>query len=110
MKCALCQDKICLRGEVCKKLKGLNSKNENIEHYLNTQSDKKILEASSQISKNIPRLEEIVNYIQFMNIKKIGIAFCKGLQNESKLIHKYLNSKNIDSYSVICGHASIDKG
>ena len=110
MKCAICSEKICLDGKGCKELEGLNSKEENINHYLNNEEDSKILKASDNIGKDISRLEEIASYIKIMGIEKVGLAFCKGLKDETKLIHEFLEGKGIDSYSIICGHAGIDKG
>jgi uncharacterized metal-binding protein len=110
MKCAICEDKICLKGEICKELEGINLKEENISHYLNSDEDSKILKVSDSIRKDISRLEEIASYVKLMGIKKVGLAFCKGLQNETKLIHEFFTEKGIDSYSIICGHAGIDKG
>lgn len=78
MECALCQSKICLKGIECDKFYGINLKTENIKHYSESDSDTSILNTSSEIPKNISRIEEISNYIDFMGIKVVGIGFCIG--------------------------------
>ena len=108
MECGLCQNKICLKGVECDKFYGVNSKKENIKHYLESDSDSRILNVSSKISKNISRLEEVSSYIDLMKIKVIGIGFCKGLQKEGKILHEYLTNRGVECHSVICGHAGID--
>lgn len=110
MECGLCQNKICLKGVECDKFYGVNSKKENIKHYLESDSDGRILDVSSKISKNISRLEEVSSYIDLMGIKVVGIGFCKGLQKEGKVLHEYLTNRGVECHSVICGHAGIDNG
>lgn len=108
MECALCKKKKCLEGIECDNFYKINSKKENIKHYLESDSDSKILSVSSKISKKISRLEEVSSYIDLMGIKVVGIGFCKGLQKEGEILHNYLTNRGVESHSVICGHASID--
>ena len=110
MMCAVCQDKVCLKGEKCDEINLYNNREENIKVYLENKGDRRMMESSACIPKDIPRVEEVARYIDHMDIKKVGIAFCKGLQKEARLIHGYLEERGIEVYSVICGNEGIDKG
>ena len=110
MICAVCEDKVCLKGEKCSELSLYNNREENIKIYLENKEDRRVMASSACIGKNIPRLEEVLRYIEYMNIQNVGIAFCKGLQNEGRMIHKFLEDRGIKVYSVICGNEGIDKG
>lgn len=110
MKCAICEDKRCLRGEECRELSTFNDRRKNIEAYLEDKEDMGIMEASASVPKNIPRLEEVARYIENMSIERVGVAFCKGLQKEGRVIHKFLEDRGIEVYSVVCGNGGIDRG
>lgn len=110
MKCAICEDKICLKGEECKELSTFNDRKRNIEAYLEDKEDMRIMETSASIPKNVPRLEEVARYIENMKMERVGVAFCKGLQKEGKAIHKFLEDRGVEVYSVVCGNGGIDRG
>ncbi|ODS38913.1 hypothetical protein BEH94_06255 [Candidatus Altiarchaeales archaeon WOR_SM1_SCG] len=106
MKCALCENKICYEGKDCTKIK-----DNVISEYLGKEN-KKIMETASKIEAKgymkLTRLEELIMFCKEMNFKKVGIAFCIGLEEEAKILHKILE-KNFDVYSVCCKVCGIDK-
>jgi uncharacterized metal-binding protein len=108
MKCALCEDKQCYDGKNCLK-KEIGEIGEIGE--INSE-DKRIMEISAKIEAEgymkITRMEELVRFCKEMKFKKLGIAFCIGLENEAKILHKYF-SKNFDVFSVCCKIGGIDK-
>lgn len=57
----------------------------------------------------LTRVEEIVEFAKRIGAKKIGIATCIGLSNETKLFAQILAAKGLESYSVLCKVGSIDK-
>jgi uncharacterized metal-binding protein len=57
----------------------------------------------------LTRVEEIVAYASRIGAKKIGIATCIGLMNETKTFVRFLDAKGLESYSVICKVGSVDK-
>jgi uncharacterized metal-binding protein len=57
----------------------------------------------------LTRVEEIVAFAKRLGAKKIGIATCVGLINETKIFTKILEAKGLESYSVLCKVGSIDK-
>lgn len=57
----------------------------------------------------LTRVEEIIAFAKRLGAKKIGIATCIGLINETKIFTKILEAKGLESYSVLCKVGSIDK-
>ena len=57
----------------------------------------------------LTRVEEIAAFARRIGARKIGIATCIGLMNETKLFVKFLKAQGIESYSVICKVGSVDK-
>ncbi|ADI74922.1 Protein of unknown function DUF1847 [Methanohalobium evestigatum Z-7303] len=96
MRCALCIDKQCTQGRDCTNIA------DNITYK---GKDYKSMKISSQIESRYymekTRIEEVVLYAKKMNYKKLGIAFCIGLENEANIVHNIL-SKEFDVYSVCC--------
>ncbi len=106
MKCALCKTKKCYEGVDCTKIK-----DEIIPNYTKSEN-KKIMQISSKIESGgymkLTRLEELIMFCNEMNFKKIGVAFCIGLEDEAKSLHEILE-KNFDVYSVCCKVCGINK-
>lgn len=57
----------------------------------------------------LTRVEEIIAFAKRIGAKKIGIATCIGLIEETRVFSKILSAKGLESYSVICKVGSIDK-
>jgi uncharacterized metal-binding protein len=57
----------------------------------------------------LTRVEEIIEFARRIGAKKIGIASCVGLMNETGIFAQVLEKKGLESYAVICKVASIDK-
>lgn len=49
-----------------------------------------------------PRLEELIQFSQKCNFKKLGIAFCAGLLNEARMLTEVLERKGFEVVSVRC--------
>lgn len=108
MNCAFCKHHNCYtKGQNCTRY----SHEEVIAMY--DEQDKEIMQAASATeSRNylkMTRLEECLFFLQQMNAKKIGIAFCIGLANEAKFCAQYFKNAGIAVESVCCKNCSIDK-
>lgn len=57
----------------------------------------------------LTRVEEIIAFAKEIGAKKIGIATCIGLINETKIFAQILEAKGLESYSVLCKVGSVDK-
>ena len=104
MKCALCDDKKCRSGKDCSTI---------AEDVSYVEEDLGSMKVSAQIESKYymqkTRLEEILIYCQMMGYKRLGIAFCVGLEDEARTVHKIL-SQDFEVYSVCCKVCGIDKG
>ena len=73
----------------------------------------KISKAAAEIEGTyygkLTRVEEIIAFARRIGAKKIGIATCIGLMNETRTFVKILKAKGLESYSVICKVGSTDK-
>ncbi len=57
----------------------------------------------------LTRVEEIIVFAKKIGAKKIGIATCGALINESKIFAKILQAKGLESFGVSCKVGSTDK-
>ncbi|MCE5284233.1 MAG: DUF1847 domain-containing protein [Pelosinus sp.] len=84
-----------------------------VKHYQGKGQDAKMARAAAEIEGiyygRLTRVEEIIAFAKRIGAKKIGIATCVGLINETKIFCKILEAKGLESYSVICKIGSIDK-
>ncbi len=55
------------------------------------------------------RVEEICEFAKKMKFKKLGIAFCSGMKNEAKTLHRILRGHDFEVVSVICKAGSLPK-
>ena len=104
MKCALCEKKDCETGKDCTTIK----EKAKAELGKNLKSIKVSAHLEAKYYMKLTRLEELILYAKDMEYKKVGIAFCIGLKNEAREIHKIL-SEYFDVHSVCCKICGIDK-
>lgn len=57
----------------------------------------------------LTRAEEIVKFVKRIGARKIGLATCIGLMEETKIFVKILRANDLVPYTVICKVGSIDK-
>ncbi|MFH0785935.1 MAG: DUF1847 domain-containing protein [Pseudomonadota bacterium] len=55
------------------------------------------------------RVEEILDFIAKMDYRKIGMAFCMGLQKEAGIVEKLFSSRGLEMVSVICKVGRVPK-
>jgi len=56
-----------------------------------------------------PRLKETIEFCKRLGYQKVGLAFCRGLRKEAKVIDSILKSHGLDVVSVICKTGGISK-
>ena len=66
-------------------------------------------EIEGEFYGRLTRVEETVLLIERMGYKKIGIASCVGLMNETRLFTKILKAHGIAYYTVGCKIGAVDK-
>jgi len=81
--------------------------------YLDDGPDAKMARAAAEIEGEyygrLTRVEEIVKFAQKIGAKKIGIATCIGLMEESRIFARILTAAGLVPKAVICKIGSIDK-
>lgn len=107
-KCASCPTHACYTKAV--NCTGIG-KDEVISSY--TDDEKKIMEAAAFVEgtfySNITRLQEIAEFAKKMGFKKLGMAFCIGLNDEARYIARYYEKEGFEVFSVCCKTCSVNK-
>lgn len=113
--CALCSIHACSSGELHSaplKCPCIDEKMEEIKGLYGKGENRKIAQASALVVSEgyckKTRLEETIEFANKCGYKKIGLAFCIGLVNESKILSKVLSYNGFEVSSIICknGHLS----
>lgn len=66
-------------------------------------------ELEGEFYGRLTRVEETIKLIERMGYKKIGIASCVGLMQETRIFARILKAHKIDCYTVGCKIGAIDK-
>ncbi|MHA1569289.1 MAG: DUF1847 domain-containing protein [Alphaproteobacteria bacterium] len=105
MKCAVCGNKECHEGKDCAEGRAdpRGQMSEEDEKIWRTAS---AVEAEFYLKKT--RLEEIIEFARRMGYRKLGLAFCIGLQEEARLVHEIL-AAHFEVCSVCCKICGLDK-
>lgn len=76
---------------------------------LYTKEFKAIMQSNADCSKlRTNRIEEIKNFAQSINFKRIGIAHCVSFSSEAKVLNDYL-LKYFDVFTVDCKYGRLTK-
>jgi len=57
----------------------------------------------------LTRVEEVAAFARRVGARKIGIASCIGLAEESQIFTRFLHAQGLESFAVICKVGAIDK-
>ena len=84
-----------------------------VDLYNNDEAVRKIAIAGAEIEaefyEKYTRVEEIMAFARKIGAKKIGIATCSGLMNESRIFAKILKVHGFEVYGVACKIGAIPK-
>ncbi len=104
MKCHLCRDNSCYKGNPCRKTDSIPLYDDPV--------DRKILIVAADVEalfyKEACRVDETMEFSRRMGFKILGIACCLGLIKEARLLGEIL-SKEFEVHSVCCKVGSIEK-
>ncbi|RLB06164.1 MAG: hypothetical protein DRG83_00975 [Deltaproteobacteria bacterium] len=50
------------------------------------------------------RIQETIEFANKLGFKRLGVAFCRGLRNEAKILSEILGEQGFEVASVICMH------
>jgi uncharacterized metal-binding protein len=83
------------------------------ENYCGDSLDARVAHASAEVEGlyycKISRVEEIVAFARRIEAKRIGIASCLGLIEETKVFVKVLRLAGMEAYTALCKVGSVDK-
>jgi uncharacterized metal-binding protein len=81
--------------------------------YIGDGIDATIARASAEVEGTyygkLTRVEEIIAFAHRLGAKKIGLATCIGLAEESRVFARVLEANDLQPYSVLCKVGSVDK-
>lgn len=106
--CANCPTHVCYT-------KGVNctgvDKDTVLAEY--TEEERRIMKAAAYVEgtfySNITRLQETAEFAKAMGYKKLGMAFCIGLNEEARYIARFYEKQGFTFYSVCCKNCSVAK-
>lgn len=131
-KCATCKTKLCAQGVTDEKLlpsycPTTNYKEliEEVKAKYQSGELKNFFQCSALIEKECydekaareegrivplrPRIKEVAEFAKKIGAKKIGLAFCSGLQDEASRANKILEGHELDIVSAMCSCGAVDK-
>lgn len=107
MPCANCVNQTCFsgQGEMPAECPEKNEKEFNSQEPVAG-----FVEFASQTRKtHINRINEIIEYARFMQIKKIGFASCIGLHDELRVVTSMVKKAGLHSISIMCKTGTYEK-
>lgn len=108
MNCAACVEKDCYQGKDC-----VGLRQEIVDTYRANGADMEISKNATYIEgtyyMKYCRLQELIEFCRLMKYEHLGIAFCIGLSDEARILHKILKQKGFTVTSVCCKVCGIMK-
>ncbi|MDR3135122.1 MAG: DUF1847 domain-containing protein, partial [Deltaproteobacteria bacterium] len=116
--CSDCQDRSCYRNDhkypsFCLTLANRKGAKDTKELYSSDNFEARLLKAAGEVEAEfygrMTRVEETVTLAKKMGFRKIGIASCLALMDETTILAECLRSAELEPKAVICKVGSIDK-
>ena len=115
--CAECTQHGCRLRDMDKTMTCCPCKNEEIQakakELYQEPENYKIANIAGEVEAEgygkISRLEEIILFCKKAGYKKIGLVFCIGLKNESKIVNRIFKENGLEVVSVICKNGAFPK-
>ena len=105
MNCIDCNDKICRKQSNSCKREDFN--NEEVIKQYKDKRNSSIVNAAAMLVDNgkagtLSRIDEIIEFSKTMNYKKIGLAYCYGMEKQAKALQKIFTDKGLSLTSISC--------
>ena len=104
MKCHICKDNPCNKGNPCRET-------DSASLYID-QMERKIFKTAADVEalfyKEACRVDETMEFARRLGFTKLGIAFCIGFLEEVRILAEIL-SREFDVHSVCCKVGSLEK-
>ena len=110
-------DCITCKTKKCKTLKSCGAENfvkeKLITEYAKPNNQLLIQSAAELVDNgkagNLNRLQEVTEFIKIMNYKKVGLAYCYGMENDAKLVKDLFANENIKLSNVACSIGGVSQ-
>jgi len=104
MNCVQCSPKYCRSTDSCGAEK-FNTEELNLEY--NDAQNQKIVQAAAALvdnglAGNLTRLQEMILFIKSMGYKKIGLAYCYGMEEQAGRLRHIFKNEGIQLSTVSC--------
>ena len=106
LRCAWCQTKGCYEGKDCLDDADRQRALYDVEGIARLHRAASAIEARHYCKE--PRIREVMLFARELGYRKLGLAFCKGLADEARVIADIL-AREFDVVSVCCKLCGIDK-
>jgi uncharacterized metal-binding protein len=84
-----------------------------VEVYKGDSKEGRVARAAAEVEGTyfgkLTRVEEIIAFANRIGAKRIGIATCVGLLEETRIFAKILTAHDLEPYAVLCKVGSVDK-
>lgn len=105
MNCTSCNDRICRKQQNSCSRESFDIA-EVIDQY-HDPVNSEIVKAAAELvdfgrAGTLSRMEEIVEFATLMNYKKLGLAYCYGMEQHAKTIETVLKEKGFEVSAVSC--------
>ena len=119
--CADCASSACVSGgreghypDFClSQSAGEDRAADSLRQYLDDPMDRKLVLAAERVLaagyEKWPRVQEVIAFAKAMRFRKIGIATCTALLQESRTLAKMLRINGFEVYGVGCKVGELDK-
>jgi Uncharacterized metal-binding protein conserved in archaea len=111
MDCTNCRPKSCRKSGSCGNEKF--NKELVLKNYSEPENQKIIQGAASLVNNGkagtLSRLQEIITFIKLMKYKKVGLAYCYGMESDAKHLKETFKSKGIGLQTVSCTVGAINQ-
>ena len=112
MNCTKCNDKRCLKQQSSCNRESF-TKSEVIDQYQEL-ANSEIIQVAAQLVDNgragtLSRVEEIVEFANLMNYKKLGLAYCYGMEQHAKAMETILTDKGFKVSAVSCSVGGLNQ-
>lgn len=109
MNCTVCDSKICRTGVSCNKEK---YDIETTMEEFHSPENQQIIQAAAFLvddgrAGTLSRLEEIIEFVKRMKYKKVGLAYCYGMESDAIKVHDIFKNEDIKLQTISCSVSGI---
>jgi uncharacterized metal-binding protein len=109
MNCTLCDSKVCRTGISCNKEK---YDIENVIEEFQSSENQKIIQAAAHLvdggkAGTLSRMDEIIEFVKRMRYKKVGLAYCYGMESDAIKVGDIFKNKGIKLQTISCSVSGI---